>query len=520
MSNDAKNRGRSDRPNILFIFSDQHSPHIAGYAGDRHARTAALDALAAESTCFANAFCQAPLCTPSRICLLTGQYAHECGAFSNGSQLQDEHLTFAKHLSDNGYTTCLIGKMHLQGDNWMGGFDHRPYGDLRSRAFSFHQPDPPETCDGRWNRHSVGRFPWAGETQIPESMLVDHVATQETLAFLREHDDVQPDKPWMMTVGYNRPHFPLTAPGRYVRRALADKSPRPWIPQGYPDDIHPHDRNIVDDFHLLDFSEQEHERARACYYACVDYVDDCIGQLLDGLREDGLLDNTYVIYASDHGEMAYEHGLWWKRTYYDASAGVPLLISGPGLQQGKGCDIPVELIDLYPTFCEMAGIETPTQVRGESLMPLCRGDESSRVKRHARCDLYQGSGRNESMFRMVCDERYKYVNFAHLDFADVVFDRKADPGEQRDLNASDEPLSKVEKDAVDRLKACVSDYPDWDRIVEMREADGLRRKKAKEEKLSSDEAKNGKQLPPAAAQYMLKDGCIINADGELYQPRN
>lgn len=217
------------RPNILMILTDQHNPHIAGYAGDPRAHTQALDRLADASVRFDAAYCQTPLCVPSRISMLTGKYAHRCRAWNNGSILYPEEVTIPQHLSAHGYTTALVGKMHLKGPKWMGGFDHRPYGDLIVDRFCFHQPDPPYTWDGRWCNHEVGRFAWAGETQIPESLLGDGVVTRESLAFLLEHSDKYPDRPWFFCAGYGRPHFPFTSPGRYMRRHL--KSPPSLPPQ-------------------------------------------------------------------------------------------------------------------------------------------------------------------------------------------------------------------------------------------------------------------------------------------------
>ena len=124
-----------------------------------------------------------------------------------------EHQTLPACLAEAGYTTALVGKTHFSGADHMNGFQHRPYGDLVQCWFHTHQPDPPETIDGRWNDHSVGRFPFAGATAIPESMLIDHVVTTESLSWVLEHSDLQSDQPWFFCASYSRPHFPLTAPG-------------------------------------------------------------------------------------------------------------------------------------------------------------------------------------------------------------------------------------------------------------------------------------------------------------------
>ncbi len=206
--------------------------------------------------------------------------------------------------------------------------------------------------------------------RIPESMQQDRVVTQESLAWLLEHTDRNSDQPWFFAASYYRPHFPLTAPGRYIRKYQAMNLPYPPLPEGYPDALHPHDDFIVRDFNLTQFSPAQLQRALEAYYASVDYVDDLIGLLLDGLDKAGCLENTCIVYTADHGDMAGEHGLWWKRTYYEASARVPLLIRGPGLPQQAAIDTPVELVDLFPTLCDWAQIDTPDGLDGESLVPL------------------------------------------------------------------------------------------------------------------------------------------------------
>lgn len=499
----------ADRPNILWLVSDEHNPHIAGFAGNHLARTEHLDELACSGAVFEAAYCQSPLCVPSRMSILTGQYAYRCGAFGNASMLRPDQRTIPEHLAEHGYTTALIGKAHLRGPKWMGGFQHRPYGDLVVDRFCFHQPDPPETWDGRWCNHKVGRFPWAGETHLPESVLTDGVVTEEALAFIFEHVDLYPDRPWFVCAGYSRPHFPFTAPGRYFRRAMADPPPLPPKPPGYPGSLHPHDAFTVQDFRLTDFSDEIQQRTLAAYYACVDYLDDCIGELLDGLRGAGLLANTYVVYMSDHGDMAGEHGLWSKRTYYDASARVPLLISGPGITPGQSVTRPVELLDLFPTFCDMAGAPVPDGIDGKSLMPRALGQAqrdpteptSHRPepvegrRRIAHCELYP---ENLAInFRMARDERWKYVEFP--DSPPLLFDMMADPSETTNLLTSD-----THGAPLDELQRAASSGLTWEEVDRLRE----------EEKRTRPDYKVPNVRGPV--QYQLRDGRIVDADVFLY----
>ena len=132
---------RKDRPNILWILSDQHNPHVAGFEGCDRCVTPHLDRLAASGTTFRAAYCQAPVCVPSRVSMLTGKHAPNCSAWDNGSWLAPEHLSMAEYLSSNGYTTALVGKAHLHQPNWTGGGDCRPYGDMSLGPFCFHQPE-------------------------------------------------------------------------------------------------------------------------------------------------------------------------------------------------------------------------------------------------------------------------------------------------------------------------------------------------------------------------------------------
>ena len=482
------------RPNILLILSDQHSPHLAGFAGNDVVDTRALDGLAGRGARFEAAICQAPLCVPSRMSLISGRYPHRCGAWDNRSVLAAHHRTLPGWLAGHGYATAAVGKMHFRGREQLHGFAHRPYGDLVESYITPHQPDPPDTADGRSSDHAVGRFPFAGPSHIPESLHADTAVTLESLAWALEFADANPATPWFLCASYFRPHFPLTAPGRYLRKYLERDLPRPPLPDGDLAALHPHDRFVVEDFGLDRFGAEEHRRALAAYYASLDYLDDRIGELLTGLERAGLLDDTFVVYSSDHGELAGEHGLWWKRSYYRASAGVPLLVAGPGIEPGSHIETPVELVDLFPTFCDWAGVEAPAGLDGESLAPLLAGRPGQRRKHHAVSELLGGAP--ETRFRMVRDRRWKRVDFP--DAPPRLFDLLADPGETRDLAAA--PPADAPTDA---LKAILERGGAWAELDRARERD--REVRAPLEPVSR-----------AAVHYRLADGRVVDADDHLY----
>lgn len=481
-------------PNILFIMTDQHSPHISGFAGNDYVDTQALDNLADQSIVFESAYCQSPLCVPSRMSLWSGKYPHHIDAWANQSTLPTNSITIPAWLSQHGYTTASVGKIHFRGSEQMHGFQYRPFGDLVDTTVSRHQPDPPETVDGRSNNHAIGRFPFAGATSIPETLHSDTIVTIESLSWLLEFASANPDKPWFFCASYYRPHFPLTAPKRYIQKYLDKELPHPPLPEGYPDNLHPHDRYIVDDFNLTRFSDEEHRIALASYYAALDYVDDRIGELLTGLQKAGCLENTYIVYTSDHGDLAGEHGLWWKRSYYEASARVPLLISGSDIRFDHHIDTPVELVDLFPTICDFAGIDAPNNIDGESLKPLMEDKPNHRQKQIARSELL--GGHPKTRFRMIRDQRWKYVDFPSA--PPRLFDLENDPNETQDL--IDSPPDAT---VVNELKKLLNRGGTWDDLE-------------KQYEIFNENQPKYELIGNSSSQFRLKNGRIIEADDHLY----
>jgi choline-sulfatase len=481
----------ASKPNVLFLLSDQHNPHIAGFAGNRIVRTENLDRLAEQSVVFEHAYCQFPLCTPSRNSMWTGKLPARISAWGNYAPIPPEHLTMPEHFGEHGYVTCNVGKMHVGGARPMGGFQYRPYGDLVPNSFCGHQPDPPESAlNYAWTSHKIAHFPFAGPSQIPESQLQDRIVTEETLAFIRDVG-VQP---WFVCASYSRPHHPWTAPARYFRRYFptvgTELDP---LPEGFPDKLHPHDKFIAEDFRLAEFTEEERKRGLAAYYASVDFLDDCIGDLLEGLAKDGLPANTIVIYTSDHGDLASEHGLWSKRSYYDGSTGVPLLIHAPGAMRDVRVGEVVELLDLFPTLCELCEIPIPGDLDGESLAPLLNGGR--RIKDFARSDHI---ARMETTFRMIRTPEWKYVEFP--EYPPVLFDMVGDPGEEQNVASENQSV-------VEELHARLwEDGESWESLSARKQAD--REAWSKEFTVRGDRTPN---------QYALSNGETVDAETMLYE---
>jgi choline-sulfatase len=497
-------RKMAKKPNILWLLSDQHNKKVAGYEGDAFVQTPHLDALAESSVIFDNAVTPNPLCTPARICMLTGKEAHRCSAYTNHWPVFPEHLTWPGHFANNGYRTCLVGKMHLGGKNQLAGFQYRPYGDLRHGVG--HQPDPLAKFPGYANVRS------AGITELPETMLQDFVAAHESLAFIREHADREPDVPWFLCASFTRPHAPLTAPGRYIRRYRGKLPPaeKPPLREDYAS-YEPYARNFIEKSSSL-ISREEAQAGYEAYYACVDFLDDCIGDLLNGLQKDGLLDNTYIIYTADHGEMLGRHGIWGKKLYYEPSINVPLLISGPGITGGKRAVGPVSTIDLYPTFCSLAGLPIPEGLDGVDVSSLLTDPENARPRDFAASSYYQygiwwdpEDAVNEMLphkaMRVIREERWKYAEVEQGEA--LLFDLADDPEER--VNLAQDP---AHQERVRLMRGKLYRDFSWDEVHRKLAGDRERRLQV-----------TSGMKPTTPNQYMLADGRLVDAERDLYDAR-
>lgn len=513
-----------DQPNILLLMSDEHTFRGFSYrdadAEGEPVHTPTLDSVATGGVSFDSTYCAAPLCTPSRISMLTGREAQACGAWTNKSVLKPGHPTIPETLGDAGYETCLVGKMHLGGNRQFCGFNNRPYGDLTGGGG--HETDPlpnleheilagaakmpiEEGGEVKPRRHPDpmrSRTADAGVTEIPESLLQETNVVEETVAFLRDHDHANPDQPWFVTASFSRPHFPLTAPERYVDRYWPDCVTEPKVGREGDTADHRVTEAMAEQFQTDAIDEEELLRARAAYFACIDYLDDRIGDLLALLQRDGLLENTVVIYTSDHGELAGEHGLWWKHSWHEAATRVPLFVQLPAHRNGTleptTMSTPVSLLDLYPTICGLAGVEPPAELDGSDLSTAVReGAEPDRGPVITDNPVPRWGRGTE--FRMVRDGDYKYVRFRDGD--DLLFDLAADPLEQHD-RADEEP------EVRDRLATVVADTIDFDEGEQRRIADQL-----------EDEERYVLSIPKGTGNaYLFPDGRLVDAGTPLYKP--
>jgi choline-sulfatase len=431
--------------------ADEHAPQFSGPHGHPLVRTPHLDRLAAGGVYFENTYCNSPLCVPSRMSFMTGQYVHHNGAYDNGSPLAPDAVTWAYLLRAAGYDVVLSGKQHFIGLDQLHGFRAQLARDLHAE----HAHPIFDWSEGT----RVAPKPWPSLAQAgPGSTTeieVDDQVEAAALAYLR--DPARKEQPWALNVSFIAPHFPLVVPQRFWDLYPPDAVDLPTIPPGHLATQHPVYKRMQRMFGMVDFSEDLVRRGRAGYYGLISYLDEKIGRLLDALEEIGQRENTLVVYTADHGEMAGEHGMWRKSNFYEYSARVPLYLSWPGtLPAGRRVRGVVSLVDVVATMLDAAAVPPVAPLDGESLLPLAQGTTGAaeQWKDEAFSEyLAHGVARPMAMFRR---GRFK-LNYS-LDDPVELYDLEADPGEL--ANLADDPRYVAVRE---ELRAALLAH--WDPVV-------------------------------------------------------
>jgi choline-sulfatase len=501
------------RPNILFLLSDEHSYRFLSARsearGGEPCITPTLDNLIENGVHFETAYCQNPVCVPSRVGLLSGRPSSECAVLS------PDIPTFASHLGDHGYATATVGKMHLTGSRQLAGFQHRPYGDFTAPSPA-HQKDPLHLPGPRDHIFMPSVLRDIGVSDIPESLMQEQIVTREATAWLREQRSRNPDQPWLLMTSFAHPHFPMNAARRFFDRYWPGNVTPPRIGRTGDTTNHPltigalrSDTGESQGHFLENVTEEQTLKARAAYFACVDQFDEMLGDFIAILDRDGFLDNTVIVYTSDHGELAGEHGLWFKRTWHEASVRVPLIISAPEHREGdlRSSEVttPVSLSDLFPTFCGFAGVAPPENLNGVDLSPTVRGDASTVLDERlgAIVEHLSGFAGPGTEYRAIRSRRYKVVNFNGCQ--DLAFDLMADPDEQSNLLTEGKDPAPSE---VETLRSKLVDGFDYDPV--------LSRLKAQRREFARSYP--AKVSPKTSNQILLGDGRLVDADVHLEYP--
>ncbi len=417
----------SDRPNILVIQADQLAARYLGIYGNPIASTPHIDALGERGTVFESAYCNFPLCAPSRFSMLSGQLASTIGAYDNGAEFPASVPTLAHYLRHLDYQTCLVGKMHFVGPDQLHGFEQRLTTDIYPADFGW-------TGDWTEVRPKFGNdpitFAQAGvclrNVQIEYDDEVSHRARRKLYDLARGNDQ----RPFLLFTSLTHPHDPFQCQPKHWQRYRHDDIDMPLV-DTVQADMDPYSRRLIAQYGLNDRppTPEQVRVARHAYYGSISYVDDIVGDLMQVLRETGLADNTVVILTSDHGEMLGEHGLWYKKTFFEDACRVPLIISHPALS-GRRVSASVSLVDLLPTLLQLAGDEnTETLVEpiaGHGLRPLIDGSSNDWDYPVFAENLAEGA---TTALLMVRQGTVKYV-YSAVD-PEQLFDLEQDPLEQQ-----------------------------------------------------------------------------------------
>ncbi len=435
----------AQRPNILIMVSDQHSPHVLGCAGDAVIRTPHLDALAQRGIMFDNAYCAAPLCVPSRMTFLTSRHCSDINVWTNAGTLASDIPTFAHALGAGGYETVLAGRMHYYGPDQHHGFHQRLVGDVSPTIWGGSgaplRPIPPG---------STGQVRRAVEIAGPGRtayQAFDDAVMEAARDYLLEKAQEDSDQPFCLVAGFVLPHCPFIAP-KELYDYYYDRVEMPEIPEGYLENLHPVMKQWRERRGIEDLTEEEIRAARAGYYGIVEYFDSRVGGVLEALNEAGLADDTIVIYFSDHGECAGENGLWWKSNFYEASAGVPMIISAPQrFPQGVVREEVVSLLDLAPTLTEIGEAPPMPRISGRSMLPLLTGENAQNWPDEAICEFIQH--RKEPPGRMIRQGPWKLIHYHG--YEPMLFNLEHDPHEFHD-RAGDPQCRDVRQHLHDRIR--------------------------------------------------------------------
>lgn len=431
------------QPNVLLIVTDHWPAALLGAAGHPAIHTPVLDALCRNGVCFSNCYSETPVCLPARRTLMTGTTPRSHGdrTFQALRPMEPHLPTLAQTFRDAGYQAYAVGKTHTYPQRDRIGFDDVLLDD-EGRAH-YGVTDDYEIFLGDkgfvgqqfghgMSNNAYQATPW----HLPEHVHATNWATDAMQRVMRRRD---PKRPAFWYLGYRHPHPPLVPPQRFLDHYNGVEIDKPFHADWSKDGSKlPYNLQGVQSRDV--YSEREVEWARRAFYALCTHIDQQIGALIGTIREEGILDDTVIMFTSDHGDMLGNHGMWAKQTYYEGSANVPMILMGTKNDRQVGFNRTDErlvgLQDVMPTLLRMAGIDVPATVEGRSMLD---GDR--------REHLFGEFGETGHASRMVRDTRFKLIWYPVGNHFQL-FDMENDPNEMVDLSGASEFTEHL-----DRLKA-------------------------------------------------------------------
>ncbi len=414
------------RPNILLIQTDQQRFDTIHALGNPIIQTPAQDRLVAEGTAFTSAYCPSPVCVSSRCSMLLGQWPHRTGCTSNTPMPQDR-TSLMEYLNGAGYQTHGIGKMHFSPENRkMWGFETRVFSEEGSGGDDFS-----EHLENEGYGHIVAPQGERSEyyyipqpSQLPERLHHTQWLGDGTIDFLEKRDRQRPFFCW---TSFIKPHPPFENPVPWNRLYRTVEMPLPFLPTDY-EELLTYWSHFQNRYKYRDQGMDMNlvRTMRAAYYACISFIDYNVGRILAALEAEGVLDDTLILYTSDHGEMLGDYNCYGKRSFLDPSARVPLLARYPErFRAGHECETPVSLVDVLPTCLGAAGLSPTDDHDGADLAELAGGN----TNRQAIIGQFSEGARGVYMLVM---REHKYV-YSAADRREWLFQRLAGRMEERNL---------------------------------------------------------------------------------------
>jgi choline-sulfatase len=365
------------QPNILMLMADQLAPAALPAYGNRIARTPHLDRLAEHSVVFTSAYCNSPLCAPSRFSFMSGRLPAAIGAYDNAAEFAAQVPTFAHYLRLAGYQTILSGKMHFCGADQLHGFEERLTTDIYPADFGW-TPDWLNAGQRPSWYHSMDSVRQAGPCSRTNQIDFDDEVVFRARRALFNLARASDRRPFCMVVSMTHPHDPYAITQKYWDRYRHQDIDMPRVRMD-DTDLDPHSRRLrhVCGLDTQPVTDAQVRAARHAYYGAVSYIDDHIGALLADLKDAGFDRDTVIIVLADHGDMLGERGLWYKMSFFERAARVPLMVHAPGMFRARSVTQSVSLIDLLPTVMELAAdgaaARPVTEIEGRSLLPHLGG---------------------------------------------------------------------------------------------------------------------------------------------------
>jgi iduronate 2-sulfatase len=444
---------QTKKPNVLFIIADDLTATAVSAYENKACKTPNIDKLASEGVLYSKAYCQYPVCGPSRASFMSGYYPHATTTFgyiSGRKNIGPDRKTWSQLFKENGYYTARVSKIYHMGvpgdiEKGSNGKD-----DEASWGERYNSQGPEWTAEGEAElvqgnpdgtiERKGGNVMTIVKADGDELVHSDGKTAKKASELIRQHKN----EPFFLAVGFVRPHVPFVAPKSYFTPYPHQEVNLPEKVEGDWDDIPKRGINYVTSVNGK-MNEEQEKKAVAAYYASVAYMDAQVGKVLNTLEEEGLSDNTIVIFTSDHGFHLGEHRFWMKVSLHEESARVPLIIKVPGKKPAV-CNSFAELLDLYPTVAELAGLKTSGNLQGKSLAKTL--DKPKHKVRDMAFSVTQGG----KTFLLRTDD-WAYIQYDEDASAGIeLFDMNKDPKQYTNL-AKNPKYAKVVSDFQKKLRS-------------------------------------------------------------------